>query len=79
MADFTLELLHTADQEAGIPALMTRADFSAVLNALKNQDLGNDGIEDNTLVLSSGDAIIPGLFFSASEDVSLAGPAGLTF
>ncbi|MGK7928614.1 MAG: ExeM/NucH family extracellular endonuclease [Spirulina sp.] len=66
---FTLELLHTADQEAGIPALDDAPRFSAVLNALKAQDLGNDGIEDNTLVLSSGDAILPGLFFSASEDV----------
>ncbi|MBE7382415.1 MAG: 5'-nucleotidase C-terminal domain-containing protein [Leptolyngbya sp. SIO1E4] len=69
MADFTLELLHTADQEAGIPALDDAPRFSAVLNALKAQDLGDDGIEDNTLVLSSGDAILPGLFFEASEDV----------
>ncbi|MEO1294952.1 MAG: hypothetical protein AAFW75_03970, partial [Cyanobacteria bacterium J06636_16] len=68
MADFTLELLHTADQEAGIPALEDAPRFSAVLNALKAQDLGDDGIEDNTLVLSSGDAILPGLFFTASED-----------
>ncbi|NER82400.1 MAG: alkaline phosphatase, partial [Leptolyngbya sp. SIO1D8] len=66
MADFTLELLHAADQEAGIPALDDAPRFSAVLNALKAQDLGNDGIEDNTLVLSSGDAILPGLFFEAS-------------
>ncbi|MBP0017728.1 MAG: ExeM/NucH family extracellular endonuclease [Cyanobacteria bacterium SBLK] len=65
---FTLELLHAADQEAGIPALDDAPRFSAILNALKAQDLGNDGIEDNTLVLSSGDAILPGLFFSASED-----------
>ncbi|MEM9007183.1 MAG: bifunctional metallophosphatase/5'-nucleotidase [Cyanobacteria bacterium P01_F01_bin.86] len=43
--------------------------FSAVLNALKAEDLGDDGVEDNTLVLSSGDAILPGLFFEASEDV----------
>ncbi|MEO1181518.1 MAG: multifunctional hydrolase/phosphatase/nucleotidase, partial [Cyanobacteria bacterium J06636_28] len=62
-----MELLHAADQEAGIPALDDAPRFSAVLNALRNQDLGNDGQPDNTLVLSSGDAIIPGLFFSASE------------
>ncbi|WP_299405277.1 choice-of-anchor I family protein [Acaryochloris sp. IP29b_bin.148] len=66
---FTLEILHTADQEAGIPALDDIPNFSAVLNALKAQDLGDDGEPDNTVVLSSGDAIIPGLFFSASEDV----------
>jgi len=69
MADYTLEILHAADQEAGIPALDDAPRFSAVLNALKNQDLGNDGLPDNTLVLSSGDAILPGLFFSASEEV----------
>ena len=81
MADqrFTLELLHAADQEAGIPALVDAPNFSAVLNALKAQDLGNDGIEDNTLVLSSGDAIIPGLFFSASADVFGGGRSGRYF
>ena len=58
---FTLQLLHAADQEAGIPALDDAPNFSAVLNALRDDF-------DNTVVLSSGDAIIPGLFFSASED-----------
>lgn len=67
--DFTLELLHTADQEAGIPALDDAPRFSAVLAGLEAQDLGDDGLPDNTLVLSSGDAILPGLFFTASEDV----------
>lgn len=66
---FALEILHTADQEAGIPALDDVPNFSAVLNALEAQDLGDDGQPDNTLVLSSGDAIIPGLFFSSSAEV----------
>lgn len=66
---FTLELFHTADQEAGIPALDDAPRFSAVLNALKAQDLGNDGKPDNTLVLSSGDTWLPGLFYGASTDV----------
>ncbi|MBE9136574.1 choice-of-anchor I family protein [Nodosilinea sp. LEGE 07088] len=69
MAEFTLELLHVADQEAAAAAIQDAPRLSAVLNALKAQDLGNDGIEDNTLVLSSGDAFIPGLFFNASEPV----------
>ncbi|MEB3355308.1 MAG: choice-of-anchor I family protein [Synechococcales bacterium] len=73
---FTLELLHASDQEAGIPALDDAPRFSAVLNALKAQDLGNDGIEDNTIVLSSGDAFIPGLFLDASADPSLAALLG---
>jgi len=61
MVSFTLQLLHIADQEAGIPALEDAPRASAVLNALKDD-------YDNTLVLSSGDAYIPGLFFSSSEE-----------
>lgn len=57
---FTLQLLHTADQEAAIPALDDAPRFSAVLNALRDDFA-------NTLVLSSGDAYIPAVFFSASE------------
>lgn len=69
MAPFTLQLLHAADQEAGIPALADAPRFSAVLNALKSQDLDNDGLPGfkNTLVLSSGDAYIPGAFLNASQ------------
>ncbi|AFZ46313.1 5'-Nucleotidase domain-containing protein [Cyanobacterium stanieri PCC 7202] len=68
---FTLQLFHFADQEAGTPAFDDIPRFSAVLNALRNQDLDGDGIPGfaNTLTLSSGDAYIPGLFFGASEDV----------
>ena len=59
--NFTLQLLHLADQEAGVPALETAPNLSAVLSALEDDF-------ENTLKLSSGDAYIPGLFFSASED-----------
>lgn len=70
MANFTLQLFHAADQEAGIPALDDAPRFSAVLNALKNQDIDGDGVAGfaNTLILSSGDAYIPGVFFSASGE-----------
>ncbi|MEM1251156.1 MAG: choice-of-anchor I family protein [Cyanobacteria bacterium P01_H01_bin.21] len=68
VTDFTLEILHAADQEAGIAALDDAPNFSAVLNALKAEDLGNDGEVDNTIVLSSGDAFIPGLVYEASEE-----------
>ena len=61
MASFTLQLLHLADQEAGVPALEDAPRASAVLSALKDD-------YDNTLVLSSGDAYIPGLFFAAGEE-----------
>ena len=64
---FTLELLHMADQEASTGAISDAPNLSAVVNALKAQDLGSDGIVDNTLFLSSGDAFIPGVFFGASE------------
>ena len=67
---FTLQLLHAADQEAGIPALDNADRFSAVLNALRNEDADGDGVADyeNTVTLSSGDAYIPGPFFAASEE-----------
>ncbi|MEH2264304.1 DUF4330 family protein [Nostoc sp.] len=66
---FTLQLLHTSDQEAGVPALKDAPNFSAVLNALKNQDVNRDGKPDypNTLILSSGDAYIPSPFLFASD------------
>ncbi len=59
---FTLQLLHLSDQEAGISALDDAPRASAVINALKDD-------YENTLLLSSGDAIIPGLFFTASQEV----------
>ncbi|MDP5220416.1 choice-of-anchor I family protein [Ruegeria sp. 2205SS24-7] len=68
-AAFTLELLHFADQEANAATIDNIDNLSGVLNALRAEDLGGDGMADNTLTLSSGDAIIPGLFFDASEAV----------
>ncbi|NJN89416.1 MAG: bifunctional metallophosphatase/5'-nucleotidase [Leptolyngbyaceae cyanobacterium SL_5_14] len=56
---FKLQLLHASDQEGGIAALDDAPRFSAVLNALKDDFA-------NTVVLSSGDAYIPGPFLSAS-------------
>ena len=69
----TLELLHIADQEAGADAVRAAPNLSAVLNALRGQDVGADGLPDATLTLSSGDAFIPGVFFDASETVFGAG------
>ncbi len=62
----TLELFHIADQEATGSAIVDAPNLSAVLNALVAEDLGDDGVDDNTLILSSGDMFIPGPFFSAS-------------
>ncbi|MDY8109258.1 ExeM/NucH family extracellular endonuclease [Fulvimarina sp. 2208YS6-2-32] len=72
---YTLELLHFSDQEALSGAIEAAPNLSAVLNALRAQDLGNDGLEDNTLTLSSGDLFIPGVFATASE--ALYGARGL--
>ena len=69
MENFKLELLHIADQEAGANAVFDAPNLSAVLNALRAEDLGDDGLADNTVTLSSGDAFIPGLFYDASEPV----------
>lgn len=66
---WTLELLHITDQEASTGQIGDIARASGVLNALDAQDLGGDGIADNTVRLSSGDALIPGVFYAASEAV----------
>jgi 2',3'-cyclic-nucleotide 2'-phosphodiesterase / 3'-nucleotidase / 5'-nucleotidase len=60
--NFTLQLLHASDQEAGISALQDAIGFSAVMNAL-------DAQYENTLKLSSGDLFIAGPFFNASTDI----------
>ena len=65
---FTLQLLHAGDQEGSIASIESAPNFSAVLNALRDDYA-------NTLTLSSGDAIIPGVFFSASE--AAFGTAGI--
>lgn len=62
---FTLNLLHFTDQEAGAAAVVDAPNLSAVLNALRDEDVGADAM----LTLSSGDAFIPGLFYDASADV----------
>ncbi|MEL6928717.1 MAG: choice-of-anchor I family protein [Cyanobacteria bacterium J06600_6] len=59
---YTLQLLHAADQEAGIAALEDAPNFSAVLDSLR-------GEYDNTVTLSSGDAFIPSPFSAASAEV----------
>lgn len=72
---FTLELLHFTDQEAATSAIENAPNLSAVLNALRAQDLGNDGIDDNSITLSAGDSFIPSPFFDASQ--ALYGSKGI--
>lgn len=66
---FTLDLLHMSDQEGTGTSVVHAPNASAVMNALEAQDLGGDGIADHTIRLSSGDAIIPGVFYDASAAV----------
>ncbi|MEM1171114.1 MAG: bifunctional metallophosphatase/5'-nucleotidase [Cyanobacteria bacterium P01_H01_bin.35] len=68
MEPIQLQILHTADQEGGIPAIQDAVNFSAVMNALEDDF-------ENTLKLSSGDIYIPGPFFNASDGVY--GEAGI--
>ena len=62
MAEFTLQVLHTSDQEAGIPALQDIIGLSAVMNAI-------DDDYENTIKLTSGDVYISGPFYGASSDI----------
>ncbi|MEO1131568.1 MAG: bifunctional metallophosphatase/5'-nucleotidase, partial [Cyanobacteria bacterium J06639_1] len=59
--DFVIQILHAADQEGGISAIDDAPRFSAIVNGLTA-----DANFPNSLVLSSGDAYIPGAFFGAT-------------
>jgi len=56
---FTVQVLHAADQEAGVDAIDFAPRFSAVLSGLRAQF-------PNTLTLASGDLWIPGPFYNAT-------------
>ncbi|MDB6452593.1 ExeM/NucH family extracellular endonuclease [Falsirhodobacter sp. 20TX0035] len=73
---FTLEILHMSDQEGNGTSVVYAPNAAKVMNALEAQDLGNDGVADNTIRLSSGDAIIPGAFYDASAAVFGSGGIG---
>lgn len=70
MNDFILQILHTSDQEAGLPAIEDAVNFSAVLNALEDDF-------DNTLKLSSGDIFIAGPFLNISREIYQEGEPGI--
>ena len=68
MEPIQLQILHTSDQSAGIPAIQDAVNFSAVMNALADDF-------ENTLRLAGGDTYIPGPFFNASNEIY--GQAGI--
>ncbi|WP_270935552.1 choice-of-anchor I family protein [Falsiroseomonas oryzae] len=60
-ANFTLQLLHFADAEAGLLASQTAPNLAALVDAF-------DGQYANTLILAGGDNYIPGPFLNAGTD-----------
>jgi 2',3'-cyclic-nucleotide 2'-phosphodiesterase (5'-nucleotidase family) len=62
--DYTLQLLHLADGEAGLLAAQTAPNLAALVDAY-------DGHYPNTLILAGGDNWIPGPFLNAGTDPSV--------
>ncbi len=67
---YRLQILHASDLEGGIDAIDNAPGFAAVVDALE-ADAAAQGID--SVLVSSGDNIIPGPFFNAGGDSSLAG------
>ena len=64
MANFTLQLLHFSDAESGLLAAETAPNLAALVDAF-------DDAYANTLILSSGDNLLPGPFIAAGTDPSV--------
>lgn len=69
-ATYTLQLLHLADEEAGLLASQTAPNLAALVD-------GFDGTYPNTLILSGGDSFIPSPFLSGGTDPSLNAVPGI--
>ncbi len=64
---FQMQVLHSSDMESGVAAVVDAPNYAAIVDKL--EDLHN-----NTLILSSGDNVLPGPFLSAGEDPSMQTP-----
>lgn len=62
--DYTLQLLHFSDGEAGLLASTTAPNLAALVDAF-------DDSYANTLILSGGDNFLPGPFLAAGTDPSV--------
>jgi uncharacterized repeat protein (TIGR01451 family) len=60
--DYSMQLLHLADAEAGLLAPQTAPNLAALVDAF-------DGTYPNTLILAGGDNYIPGPFAAAGTDL----------
>lgn len=67
---FTLQILHSADADGDGDLINNTKVFSAMLNHFRSK-------YNNNLTLYSGDAWIPGSYYSASSDSSLADLLGI--
>ncbi|MCA1963408.1 MAG: SdiA-regulated domain-containing protein, partial [Prosthecobacter sp.] len=65
VVDYTLQLLHLADGEAGLLASQTAPNLAALVDAF-------DGSYPNTIILAGGDNYIPGPFAAAGTDPVVA-------
>ncbi len=63
-ADFSLQVLHVSDAEAGLLAAQTAPNLAALVDAF-------DNAHPNTLILNGGDSFLPGPFLSAGADPAL--------
>jgi 2',3'-cyclic-nucleotide 2'-phosphodiesterase (5'-nucleotidase family) len=75
--NFSLQILHGADFEAGASDIDNILGFSAIVNKFKSATDLPSNVVANTLILSAGDNYIPGAFFNASSDSRLNGVGGL--
>ena len=66
-----LQILHTSDGEASIPAIDDLPRFSAVLNALRGT------MSSATMTVASGDNWLPSPFYNASGDPAAAALPGI--
>jgi 2',3'-cyclic-nucleotide 2'-phosphodiesterase (5'-nucleotidase family) len=64
---FQMQVLHSSDMESGLAAVTDAPNFAAVVDELEERHV-------NTLILSSGDNVLPGPFMSSGEDASLQTP-----
>jgi 2',3'-cyclic-nucleotide 2'-phosphodiesterase (5'-nucleotidase family) len=63
--NFRLQLLHTSDLEGGVSAIQDAPRFAAITDHYYSAN------PTNTILLSAGDNVIPGPFFTAAGDASV--------
>ncbi|KZD09875.1 5'-nucleotidase C-terminal domain-containing protein [Oceanibaculum pacificum] len=69
---YTLQILHASDLEGGVEAISRAPNFAAIVDYLEDTYA-------NTIVLSAGDNFIPGPFFNAAADSSIAATLNAVF